>query len=100
MNIYISTGAKLCSDNGLTLHETQSYLTTAGINVRASNCGHFTAQLANIPVCGDSTYDVHVYSILTDDFSQAENIGFTKAGTVSDDINEGSDILLTACKDL
>ncbi|WP_028865255.1 YbaY family lipoprotein [Psychromonas aquimarina] len=99
VNVYISTGAKVCSDNGLTLNETQSYLTSAGIDVKESNCGHLTTQLASIPVCGDSTYDVHVYSILSDDLSQAENIGFTKAVSVSDNIAAGSEILLTACKD-
>lgn len=100
VNVYIATGEKVCSGGGLTLTEHQSYLTDAGIKVNKSDCGVFSTTLANIPRCGESTYDVHIYNILLDDLSEAENIGFTKVRSITTEIGVSGQMRLNACEDL
>lgn len=75
VEIYIAKGNTQCNDDGLTIEETATYLTDAGIGVSESQCGVLEGISYNA-VCGGATPDIYIHTINILDIPKAENLGF------------------------
>lgn len=86
IKVYISKGDTQCNDDGLDLEETTSYLTDANIEVLQSECGKIIG--LTIPtVCGASTENIYVHTIMDENLADAENIGFMQTSAIENDDN-------------
>ena len=80
--VFISKNDTQCNDDGLTLEETASYLSSANIITSESECGFIVTGLDSPAVCGASTNNVFIHTINASDLTEAENLGFTDTSTL------------------
>ena len=76
VGVYIEKSDTQCNDDGLSLVEVSSYLSTADIEVNKAMCGFITG-ISYDTVCGGGTNNIYYFSINAVDLTQAENLGFT-----------------------
>ncbi|WP_413699413.1 hypothetical protein ACLKMH_18380 [Psychromonas sp. KJ10-10] len=94
VDVYISKGDTQCNDDGLTIEETISFLTTSGIEVSESQCG-VISDLSYPAVCGGGTNNIYIHTIEIDDLGDAENLGFTDTSLL---ITEESSYSIVECE--
>ena len=80
--VFIPKNDTQCNDDGLTLEETASYLSSADITLSESECGFLVTGFDSPAVCGASTNNIFIHTINTSDLAEAENLGFTDTSTL------------------
>lgn len=94
-HIYKPDGNKQCEPATSTLDNSTNQLTSAGIEVIASNCATQTG-MSVMTVCGAPTLGLHLHEINANDTQKAKDLGYEDANNLINE-EQGTGYDMTNC---